>query len=269
MKLKVIKALWGMTGSLEQQVEQIAAAGYDGIECGLPSEAEEEKFRELLRTHKLDYVAMIFTGGDDHLASFKSQAERAAGFRPLSITSHSLKDSVPVDAQIAFFREAAAFERELGVPVGHETHRGRALFNPWDTARILEAVPDVRLTADFSHWCNVTESTLEDYERFLEPAFSRVVHIHGRVGYAQGPQVTDPRAPEFAHEVSRHFGWWERMAQARRASGAPFVTFTPEFGPPGYLHTLPYTGQPVADLWDVCLWTAEAFRERFKRTFSS
>lgn len=29
---------------------------------------------------------------------------------------------------------------------------------------------------------------------------------------------------------------------------------TPEFGPDGYLHTLPFTNAPVADLWEINTW---------------
>ncbi|WP_279300477.1 hypothetical protein [Paenibacillus sp. GM2FR] len=39
---------------------------------------------------------------------------------------------------------------------------------------------------------------------------------------------------------------------------------TPEFGPAhsGYMHTLPFTGAPVTDLWDVNEWMAKRISER-------
>lgn len=48
-------------------------------------------------------------------------------------------------------------ERVLGVPVSHETHRGRALFNPFITAHLLNRFPDLYITADWSHWTVVCE----------------------------------------------------------------------------------------------------------------
>ena len=33
-----------------------------------------------------------------------------------------------------------------------------------------------------------------------------------------------------------------------------------------YLPTLPYTQQPVADLWDICLWANESFKSFFAKT---
>jgi hypothetical protein len=38
---------------------------------------------------------------------------------------------------------------------------------------------------------------------------------------------------------------------------------TPEFGPDGYLHSLPFTGAPVADLWQINTWMARRQKERF------
>jgi hypothetical protein len=38
---------------------------------------------------------------------------------------------------------------------------------------------------------------------------------------------------------------------------------TPEFGPDGYLHCLPFTGVPVADLGQINNWMAQRQRCRF------
>jgi hypothetical protein len=42
------------------------------------------------------------------------------------------------------------------------------------------------------------------------------------------------------------------------------TTMTPESGPDGYLHTLPFTQAPVADLWEINRWMAETERRHFK-----
>ncbi|WP_306439359.1 MULTISPECIES: sugar phosphate isomerase/epimerase family protein [Paenibacillus] len=268
MKIKSIKSLWGMEGSLESQFEQIAAAGYHGIESPVPSQlaitggvnVEEKRFRSLLEQYKLDYVSMVFTEGPDHAESFRRQTEQAAALAPIMINSHSAKDAMPFDEQAAFFEKALAVEQRLGIPVGHETHRGRAMFTPWTTAALLREFPELKLTADFSHWVCVCESLLQDQKESLEMAFQRTIHVHSRVGYAQGPQVPHPAAPEYKTELSAHEDWWKQIIQARANSGMP-LTFTPEFGPPDYMPRLPFTGQPVADLWQVCLWMKERFEK--------
>lgn len=263
MKLIIAKSLWGMTGSLEEQFARIAGAGYDAVE-GHPDSAQAPAFRRLLRRHRLKFIGMAFTSGPDHAASLAAQVGRLKRLAPLSITVHGGKDDYSVSEAVRFFREAARVEARARVPLGHETHRGRILFTPWTTAAVLRAVPETRLCSDFSHWCCVTESLLEGQPREdMDLAVARTIHIHARVGYAEGPQVPDPRAPEWADALARHEAWWAAMLAARRKAGARFATITPEFGPPDYLHTLPFTRQPVADLWDICAWMKDRLRKTF------
>ena len=257
-QITLYKALWGMNGTLEEQFAKIAAAGcYQGIETGVPAKEDASRFQELLAQYNFSYIAMVYTRGDDHAASFEAQAEAAARFKPVLINSHSAKDSMPYEAQRQFFDKALAVERAIGIPVAHETHRGRAMFTPWSTAALLKDFPELKITADFSHWCCVCESLLPDQQDNLKLAFERAYHIHARVGYAEGPQVPHPAAPEHAKELSVHEAWWKEIVKVRSAAGQQALTLTPEFGPPGYMHTLPFTKQPVSDLWDVCLWMAE------------
>lgn len=265
MKLEIYKSLWGMTGPLEEQLGRIKAAGYAGIETGLPEPRDRPRLRSLLRRHRLKLVGMVFTAGPDHLGSFRDQLAGWRAFRPVSVTAHTAADGMAPAAQLRFYREAAAAERASGLRVNHETHRGRAFFTPWATTAVLRAVPDLTLCADFSHWCCVCESLLEwgVEPGDLDLAIRRTRHIHARVGYAEGPQVPDPRAPEWAAALDRHEGWWRAMLAAQAKAGVRVATVTPEFGPPDYLHTLPHTRQPVADLWEICLWMKDRLRRRF------
>lgn len=265
MELKVLKALWGMEGELAAQLARIAGDGYDGIEAPLPEEHKRGEFRNLLDQHKLLLVGMAFTGGTDsaeHARSLEEQVKAIRDSGAIKVTAHTARDSFSWDEQQRFYEAAAKIEERVGIEIGHETHRGRAMFTPWTTAAILRAFPTIKLCSDFSHWCVVAESLLHDQEENLRLAILRTIHIHGRVGYEEGPQVSDPRAPEYAGHVARHEGWWDAMIAAMKASGRNVATFTPEFGPPGYLHTLPYTQQPVANLYDICLWMAKRFRAR-------
>ena len=263
MELKLFKSQWGMTEPLEKQFEMIAEAGYQGIEGAAPSKEQEKQFRSLLDSYKLDFIAGIHSDGD-HIRSFRERAERAAQFGPLLINSHSGKDSMEWDDQVRFFESALDVEQKLGIPITHETHRGRPLYTPWTTARLLKRFPELRLNADFSHWVVVTESLLEDQQENVKLAMSRSIHVHGRVGFRHGPQVPDPAAPEYAAELQAHEAWWDEIVRLRAAEGAKHFTFTPEFGPPGYMHTLPYTRQPLANLWQVCLWMGRRFAARFQ-----
>src|SRR5476651_2644269 len=110
MKLAVFKSLWGMTGSVEEQFKRVADAGYAGIESGAPGKDTAETFKKLLRDHKLQFIAMAFTGGDDHVASLKEQVENAKGFSPISLTVHSARDGWTLEKQKEYFAQALDVE---------------------------------------------------------------------------------------------------------------------------------------------------------------
>lgn len=263
MQLKLFKALWGYNGSLSELFAMSAAAGYTGIECPPPNCEREEEFRELLEQNNLEYIAQVATYGNDHYKEFEELVARALEFKPILINCHSFVHHLKFNDNLRFFEHALVLEKQAGVPFAHETHRGRAMFTPWTTAELLKALPDLRINADFSHWCCVCESMLGDQSENVQLAISRSIHIHVRVGHREGPQVSDPAAPEYSQELQAHTDWWLDICRNRLASGSTYMTFTPEFGPPGYMPTLPYTRQPLIDLWNVNEWIRHHFEKQY------
>ncbi len=266
MELYVFRALWGMTGPLTEQIERIAAAGYDGVEAWIEqgSPAPSVLLPLLERSHLKLIVATRVLSRDKIGPTLTHLAE----YRPLKINLHSGQDSMSREDGSAFFEEALHVEGRIRVPVCHETHRGRLFYTPWDTAFYLSQFDALKINADYSHWVNVCERLPDDQAEALDLANRRAVHIHGRVGYEQGPQVPDPAAPEYAPHLAWHEAQWRQIGQHQRQAGAPHLTFTPEYGPPTYLHTLPYTNVPVADLWEVCLWAAKRARQQLSQSAS-
>jgi hypothetical protein len=104
---------------------------------------------------------------------------------------------------------------------------------------------------------------MEEIPEMMALACQRSIHIHGRVGYEEGPQVPHPGAAEYKYQVEAHEAWWDAIVRAQATKGESVITFTPEFGPAPYMPALPFTAQPVSDLWEVCLYMTKRFRERF------
>ena len=255
-RLSYFHGLWGMSlPTLEHNLRRIREGGFDGVEMGVPEEeGQRRELEALLESLGLSLIAQQWTRGaspEEHAASFEAQYRRAAELQPVLVNSHSGKDWFTTEENLLVLLHAARLEEELGLPVAHEVHRGRATFSTTATAALLQRMPDLKLAADFSHWCCVHESLLEDQEQLLERPIARSFHLHARVGHAEGPQVNDPRAPEWQAAVRAHLGWWQRIVDHRRQEGAKLLTVCPEFGPPDYMPTLPYTRQPVVDLWEV------------------
>ena len=53
------------------------------------------------------------------------------------------------------------------------------------------------------------------------------------------------------------------VIEARKAEGRAWLTINPEFGPFTYQPIDPKTGEPHADIWEVCLWITQRFRDRW------
>jgi hypothetical protein len=130
------------------------------------------------------------------------------------------------------------------------------------TRRFLEEIPEIRLTLDISHWCNVHESLLQDQKEAVALALDHSDHIHARVGHAEGPQISAPNAPEWQEALQAHLAWWDQIVSRLRESEQT-VTITPEFGPPAYMPTVPYTGQALADNWKVNLEMMTLLKDRY------
>jgi sugar phosphate isomerase/epimerase len=275
LRIKYFHGLWGMSlPTLEANLRRIREAGFDGVEMGVPEEAGERRaLGSLLGRLGLELIAQQWTVGSssqpaiaapEHATSFEQQYRRAAELRPLVVNSHTGKDYYGTEENLQVFQRARRLEEELGIPVVHEVHRGRATFSTLSTAALLDRFPELRLAADFSHWCCVHESLLQDQQPLLEKAMARSFHIHARVGHPEGPQVSDPRAPEWRSALEAHLGWWQKIVDYRRREGAELLTICPEFGPPDYMPTLPYTRQPVADLLQLNCHMKELLRERLR-----
>lgn len=274
MQIRMFKTLWGFNGTLEQAISEALADGYDGIEGQPPLDpAQAENWQTLLDEAGLLFQAEICTTGsyvadrratlEQHLADFRASAEAAKRVGARAINCLGGCDAWPAERSARFFSEAMAIAQAQSLPVSFETHRGRTLFNPWITVELLERLPDLRLTADFSHWCVVTERLLGTEDQELAVVIPRVDHIHARVGYDQGPQVPHPAAPEYQHALAIHSQWWQSIWAEQLARGVTATSMTPEFGPDGYLQARPFTGEPVGELRELNRWIADDQRHKF------
>jgi sugar phosphate isomerase/epimerase len=275
MELKLFKTLWGFDGDYLKAVEEAVADGFDGIEGPAPADAAVcHEFAAALKEAGLAYIQEICTGGGfvperkasvaEHLCAFEKGFAAGADLSPLLVTSMAGCDAWPEAQSIGFFRQGMAMAQAHGLTLCYETHRSRSLFNPWATQRIVEALPGIRLTADFSHWCVVCERLVDTELEVINAIAGNIHHLHARVGYDQGPQVPHPAAPEYADALAAHQRWWEIIWNGQRNRGYMLSTMTPEFGPDGYLQQLPFTRAPVADLREINRWMAKTERRHYK-----
>jgi len=268
MQTKYFCSTWGMSGDLRADLAKIKQAGYDGVETGIPSKAKERALlKSLLADLDLLLIVQQWTDGetaDAHCNSFKRQYEAALPFTPLLVNSHSGKDFYSLQDNLKIFNYAAKLEDKHAVPIAHEIHRGRPTFSTMSTMALLDALPDLKLVADFSHWCCVHESLLQNQQQALLRAAQNSVHIHARVGYMEGPQIPDPRDPAWQQHVDIHLGWWQETVDRRQKDGSKIVTICPEFGPAPYMLKRPFRGEPIAEQWEINLFMMRFLKKRLK-----
>lgn len=276
MKLELYKTLWGHKGTAASAVACALEAGFHGIEGPVPEDIASG-IAFLSEIAGVPWIAEISTctppgeylprphlSPEDHLASLEAGILRSLVGEPRFITTMAGSDAWSLDEVLRFHERVMTLQEKHGIVISVETHRGRPTFHPWRTMEILRAFPELRLTCDFSHWCVVTERLILDQEpEMLRQIANHVHHVHGRVGYAQGPQVPDPRAPEHADDLAAHERWWDVLFAAMQKRGMETATLTPESGPDGYLHCQPFTCEPVADLWEINRWIGLRQLERF------
>lgn len=268
-ELKILGTGWGFTGTIDELCGRIKKEGYDGIEVLWPAEkkAQEELFAALEK-HELE-LGLLCAGFDSnyqkHLEEFVAATNEAATQtirRPLFINCHSGRDHFSYEQNKAFIDHTTRLSSETGIIICHETHRARILYSAPAARHYLDTIPELRITLDASHWCNVSESLLEDQQETLDLALSRTDHIHARIGHPEGPQVSDPRAPEWEPAVKAHLDWWDKIVETKRKAGKRLTILT-EFGPPDYMPTLPYSRDPLSDQWAVNVYMLQLLRKRY------
>ena len=278
MQLDLFRSLWGWPIGPDSDWARCGAECSDnhfvGVEARLPASGDARlALKSALANEGLDYIAVVFTGGDvipdqawtpaQHLDRLAEAIEgaRAVGARFVNVLPGN--DRWPLAKQIDFFGRAQDLADAGGLICSFEIHRATSLYSPWVALEVIAQVPQLRFTADLSHWVVVSERLLNDPADDLSPFLDRVHHVQARVGYDQGPQVPHPAAPEYATALAWHQAQWQRIWATHRAAGRAVTTVTPEFGPDGYTHLLPFTRAPVADTWELNRWMAQTTRDHF------
>ena len=243
---------------LRDFVGRVAQAGFQATEIYLGELLDSPTAcRDLHAEFGLQLIGQIairMPTLDGQLRALEQEYLRALAFDPIKINAHLGRDILSFADNVKIMSLGCELAAAHGVPLCVETHRHQALFQLPEVRRYVETLPELHITADFSHFVCVHESTLEDQLENLSSILPRVRHIHARVGHSEGPQVSDPRAPEWQSWTKLFCGWWNELFHLARKRGDVTFTITPEFGPPTYMPCTPFDNRPVADAWEINVW---------------
>ena len=266
MKLLFFCPRWGSEAfNWESFCKQVREAGFDGVEAGVPFEEHERaEMQRALSKYQLQFIGQYWQSFEKdftaHKNSYITHLHHLAQLKPIKIDAQTGKDYFSPEQNKELFEAASAFTQETGIPVAHETHRNKALFAAHVSMQLLLQNPSIGITADFSHWCNVAESFLEDQQEAVALACTHAIHIHARVGHTQSAQVIDPRLDLWKDALQTHVQWWKQIAAHHKAQKKDTLTITPEFGPAPYLVHHPLTLEPLSDQWEINVWMMNYLR---------
>lgn len=300
IRLSLFKSLWGAVSqdggkrSAVSVLKGLRQAGYTGVECSVKLAyaiaAQDPGFVSVFNDEELEWIPIAFSSGPvcgwhpllegqacpshdapppQHAAALSQQIRDALrlGIQRIAfINCHTGHDSFGPQQAAEVVGLANELQHSQGHAIVHEIHRGRVFHSPYTTLPTLQALPETRVVADYSHFLAACETVPGDevFEAALKAIRPHVSHVHARVGYENGPQVTDPRSAEWQPYTDAHFGWWRDIWGHQAAvPGAIRSTLTPETGPPSYQHTAP-GGKPLADIDQVNEWLGSRARREFE-----
>ncbi|NIM69198.1 MAG: sugar phosphate isomerase/epimerase [Xanthomonadales bacterium] len=251
---------------VEEHFRRAAEAGYHGlcIDPAVHEIAAMRALRPLYREYGLECMVNAFPRRREELVPLLDLAREMDAVLVNvigQVMPMTIGEGVPVIR--GWLADAAA----AGLPLLFETHRDCTLNDLHYTLRLIEAVPEMRLCADLSHFVldremrlPLSEADRDSMHRILE----RSDCFQGRVSNAEQIQV--PLGfPQHQAWVAQFREWWEqgmRMWRARNGEQARLV-FLCELGPPPYAIT-DADGRELSDRWDEALlirsWAQEAWR---------
>ena len=260
-ELLFFQSLWAMERrhtdsherSLEENIEMIAEAGFDGISAHYTKRSDVVGLHEAIRGRGLKIEGVCFPRSVEDL---RLPLELAAEF---PVTHINLQPDVRlrrVDDCLPLLDGWMRLAQDAGIPVFIETHRDRMTTDLYFTLDLLDRRPDLPLLADLSHFLVAREFafpvTKED-DASIRRILANAHAFHGRVASREQVQIEI----SFSHHrpwVDLFLGWWEygfRAWRARASEDAKLV-FTCELGPKPYAIT-GRDGNDTTDRWAEAL----------------
>jgi len=241
--------------SLEESFERVAEAGFSGmaLDLAMSDVPVALSARPLFERHGLKCLFNGFPKSDDELRLMLAMA-RDFGSPFLSVIGQVMPRDL--DGMIVVARRWIDIAREAGVPLLFETHRHGLLNDLFPTLAMLEAIDELALCADLSHFVIDREfSPTVDArdEAMMAAVLDRSWAFQGRVATNEQIQVPIGFA-QHQSWVARFEGWWTYGLASWRARAAEnaTATFLCELGPPPYAITGP-DGLELYDRWAEAL----------------
>ena len=260
--LKFYTSLWAMmphdqTGTIlpyDAICEKVAGAGYDGMALDLGA-GDVAQAREVQPHMVRAGLTPLIVAFPKSIESLRETLIMAKDFGAPFVDVIGQVMPLSVDGMIPIIRRWIDMSEEIGMPIQFETHRNCITNDLYATLCLIDAVPEMRLCADLSHFVVDREFKLPLDHRdqgLIQRILDRSDSFQGRVASRQQIQL-QLDFPQHRKWVELFQGWWRdglESWRARNLSGD--CVFLCELGPPEYAMTGP-DGRELSNRWEEAL----------------
>lgn len=253
----IFQSMWAMerihanghTRSVEDNLQQLAAAGFDGFTDHYYNREHVKRLAAAAGPLGLQAEGQVFPCDIDGL---KPALELGAEFGCHHITIQADLRPRTVREAIKVLEGWQRLAEQVDFPVLVETHRYRLTNDLLFTLDVLEQLPNLKLLADLSHYVvarEFPESPSREDHRQIHTILDHSWGFHGRV--SNGHQVQVPLSyPQHLPWLQVFKGWWRYGMQSwlQRAGAGETLSFTCELGPAPYAIT-GGDGLDIVDRW--------------------
>ncbi|GLU31237.1 sugar phosphate isomerase/epimerase [Trinickia caryophylli] len=272
-RLRVFQSLWAMERrhtdgyerSLEENVEMIANAGFDGVSAHYTDRESVKRLAQLRRDFGLDAEGQCFPRTVDDL---QPVLEHATEFGVHHLDLQPDVRPRTLGEALALLDGWRRLAEQVDFPVYIETHRDRMTTDLFFTLDLLDARPDLMLLADLSHFLVGREfpwPVSDENHALIHRIADNSWAFHGRVATREQVQI-ELSFPPHRKWVDLFMGWWRYgfLSWRRRAKENDTLAFTCELGPQPYA-IVGRDGNDTTDRWSESLllmnWIRDMWRE--------
>jgi hypothetical protein len=247
-ELLIFQSLWATErripgvpeAPIEQRFDAIAEAGFDGLSLDLGAISLDEA-RHAVGHYKRTGLRGLVTAFPQSIEDLRPAIHLAKAIGAPFVVVVGQIMPVAVADMIPVVRAWLTLAREEGMPLQFETHRGSITNDLLSTLQLLEAIPELVLSADLSHYVVDRELYLPAPERelaFFDKVIVRAGSFQGRVATGQHIQVP-LHFPQHKPWLELFTRWWRQGFETwrRNAPGTENLVFLCELGPAEYAIT--------------------------------
>lgn len=259
-RLDVYQSLWAMdpgrgsheAGTTEDYFAMVKSAGFAGMAIDLAASDRESAYKTmpLFRQYELGCVINAFPASMDDVLPVLEMA-REFNAVVVNIIAQVIPSSVEeASLMVQDWMEEAEKEN---VNIEFETHRNSVTNDLGYTAQLLEAVPDMKLGVDLSHYVVDREFELPlraDEAELIDKILRRADAFQGRVSSAQQIQL-QLEFPQHQRWIVQFLDWWETGFRywRKRSNADATLIFQTELAPPEYAMT-GSDGMEMSNRWE-------------------